>query len=98
MTQSVVHQPRVAWDGARAFVRAAYSANFEAFAGRVYQRLGTEMFEELAGTRDRLTAAARRSPGDRYMFDVEAGRWRVRLQDLMQRRPDLVGTIQDLSM
>jgi len=35
MTQAVTHQPRVAWDGARAFVQAAGSPRSEQFAARV---------------------------------------------------------------
>jgi hypothetical protein len=97
MTQSVIHQPRVAWDGACAFVRAAGSRDYDQFAGQVYQRLGVEIYGELSDTRQRLILAEAETPGDRYRADVEAGKWRVRLQDLMHERPDLIGTIQELS-
>jgi hypothetical protein len=31
------------------------------------------------------------------MFDVEAGKWRVKLQELVQMRPELAGPLQDLA-
>jgi hypothetical protein len=97
MTQSVIHQPRVAWDAARTFVRAAGSTEYREFAGRVFQQLGIQVYGELGDTRERLLAAQADLPGDQHMINVETGTWRVRLQDLMLERPDLVGCLQDLS-
>jgi hypothetical protein len=97
MTQQVIHQPRVAWDAAMAFVQAAGSDQYDAFAGRVYERLGVEVYGELGYTRRRLLMAEAEMPGDQYIFDIEAGKWRVRLQDLMQQRPDVVSTLQELT-
>jgi hypothetical protein len=97
MTQSVIHQPRVAWDGACAFVRAAGSRDYDQFAGQVYLRLGVEIYGELSDTRQRLILADAHAPGDRRVSDVEAAKWRARLQDLMLQRPDLIGTILELS-
>jgi hypothetical protein len=97
MTQSVIHQPRVAWDAARVFVRAAGSSDYEQFAGRVYQQLGIEVFGELSDTRKRLILADAALPGDQYVIDVEAAKWRVRLEELLRSHPGLVSTIQDLS-
>ncbi len=68
MTQTV-HQPRVAWDGARAFVQAAGSPHSEQFAAR----------------------------GDRYAADVESGKWRVRLEDLLRRKPELTEAVLELT-
>jgi hypothetical protein len=97
MTQTVVHPERVAWDAARAFVRAAYSPYFQEFSGRVYQLLGPKYFEDLRDTRDRLDDWMRRPPADRYMFDVEAGKWRVVLQELVMQHPELAGPLSDLA-
>jgi hypothetical protein len=97
MTQSVIHQPRVAWDAARAFVHAAGSPTYDQFAGRVYKELGIEMYGQLSDTRHRLIMAEAEMPGDQYMADVEAGKWRVRLEDLLRTRPDLVDTLRSLS-
>ncbi|MEV4707957.1 hypothetical protein [Actinoplanes sp. NPDC049316] len=98
MSQSVIHQPRVAWDAARAFVRAAGGPGYDAFAGRVLSRLGTGLYGELANTRQRLLAASvESSDDDRFTVDIEASRWRVRLEDLLRNRPDLVPAVQELT-
>jgi hypothetical protein len=96
MTQTV-HQPRVAWDGARAFVQAAGSPHSEQFAARVLSRLGSEVYGQFADTRQRLLTALVETGGDRYAADVEAGKWRVRLEDLMRQKPQLIGAVQDLT-
>jgi hypothetical protein len=94
---SVIHQPRVAWEGARAFVRAAGSQQSEAFAARVLSRLGSEMFGQFADTRQRLLTALVETGGDRYAGDVEAGKWRVRLEELLLTRPDLTPAVVELT-
>jgi len=96
MTQTV-HQPRVAWDGARAFVQAAGSPHSEQFAARVLSRLGSEVYGQFADTRQRLLTALVETGGDRYAADVEAGKWRVRLEDLMRQKPQLIGAVQHLT-
>ena len=92
----VIHQPRVAWDGARAFVRAAESPAYPLFADHVRQWLGRDLADDLADTRDRLFDNLVRTGGDRYVGDVEAGKWRVRLEDLLRRRPEATGAVLDL--
>src|SRR5690349_12289313 len=96
MTQTV-HQPRVAWDGARAFVQAAGSPHSEQFAARVLSRLGSEVYGQFADTRQRLLTALVETGGDRYAADVESGKWRARLEDLLQTRPELAIPAQDLT-
>ena len=97
MTQAVTHQPRVAWDGARAFVQAAGSPRSEQFAARVLSRLGSEVYGQFADTRQRLLTALVETGGDRYAADVEAGKWRVRLEDLMRARPETIGPVIELT-
>jgi hypothetical protein len=97
MTQSVIHQPRVAWDGARAFVRAAGGPRYDAFAGQVISRLGTELYAQLADTRERILTAWAQTGGDRHITDTELGKWRVRLDDLLRTRPELTEAIRDLT-
>ncbi|MEU7906602.1 hypothetical protein [Actinoplanes sp. NPDC049118] len=97
MTPTVIHQPRVAWDGARAFVRIAQTPNYQAFADHVYHRLGPETFTQLEETHERLLDGLIRSGGDRYVMDVEAGKWRVRLEDLLRTRPNLADAVLDLT-
>ena len=94
---TVIHQPRVAFDGARAFVQAAGSAHSEGFAARVLSRLGSEMYGHFADTRQRLLTALVETGGDRYAADVEAGKWRVRLEDLLRTRPELIGPLLELT-
>ncbi|WP_249997591.1 hypothetical protein [Actinoplanes sp. M2I2] len=94
---TVIHQPRVAWDAARAFVRAAGSAHSEGFAARVLSRLGSEMYGHFADTRQRLLTAFVETGGDRYASDLEAGKWRVRLEDLLRSRPELTGAVIELT-
>ena len=97
MPQVIIHQPRVAWEGARAFVRAAASPGFDVFAGRVAAQLGAEFYGELANTRQRLLTAQIVTGGDRFVSDVETGKWRVRFDDLLRTRPDLTATVQALT-
>jgi hypothetical protein len=87
----------VAWDGARAFVRAAYGSDYDRFAVQVLDLLGAEVYGALGDSRARLLDWAAEHPGDRFMADVEAGKWRVRLQDLMLDRPDAVEAIVRLT-
>ena len=96
MTQSIIHQPRVAWDGARAFVRAAGAPDYDVFAGEVRSRLGIEFADELDNTRWRLLTAWAETLGDRHVADIELGRWRVRLEDLLRTRPDLIDAVLEL--
>ena len=97
MTHTITHQPRVAWDGARAFVRAAGSQHSERFAERVLSRLGGEVYGQFADTRQRLLTALVQTGGDRHAADVEAGKWRVRLEDLLRARPELTGAVCELT-
>jgi hypothetical protein len=97
MTQPVIHQPRVAWDGARAFVRAAGSVGYHAFADQVAILLGPAYYGELAHTRQRLLTARVDENTDGHVADAEVGIWRARLEDLLRTHPDLAGTIQDLA-
>ena len=97
MATLVTHQPRVAWDGARAFVRATQTPHYDDFAGHVLRRLGPEQYELLEDTRARIVDNYYRTGGDRFVTDVEAGKWRVRLEDLLRSRPDLTGTVLELT-
>ena len=94
---AVIHQPRIAWDGARAFVRAAGSEHSERFAARVLSGLGSEVYGHFADTRHRLLTALVETGGDRYASDVEAGKWRVWLEDLLRTRPELTDAVGELT-
>ncbi len=94
---TVIHQPRVAWDAARAFVRAAGSAHSEAFAARVLSRLGSEMYGHFADTRQRLLTALVETGGDRFASDLEAGKWRIRMEEMLRTKPELTGAVIELT-
>jgi hypothetical protein len=97
MTSAVVHTPRVAWDGACAFVRITQTPYYEVFAGHVFNRLGPDVHRQLEDTHERVIDNLHRTGGDRLVTDVEAARWRARLADLLQNRPDLAATVQELT-
>jgi hypothetical protein len=92
MAQPVLHQPRLAWDGARVFVRVLgsehlytwFSERFGLIAGPAGQQALLESCNRLWFP-ERLDAP-----------QAEAGMWRVRLEDLLQAHPDLGAPLQDL--
>jgi hypothetical protein len=94
---TIVHQPRVAWDGARAFVFAAGSPDAEDFANKVQSRLGREAYIQFFDTQYHLFVGLLETGGDRYASDVEAGKWRVRLEDLLRNRPELIDDVRHLT-
>jgi hypothetical protein len=92
----VIHLPRVAWDGARAFVAAAGSDGFQAFVDQVGSRLGVAFHGELAATRERVLTARVTEVTDEHAAHAEVGAWRVRLDDLLRRNPQLTDTVREL--
>ncbi len=97
MTSPVIHQPRVARDAARAFVRIVQTPYYEGFADQVLSRLGPDPYLQLQETRDRVRDNLYRTGGDRYVTDVEAGKWRARFEELLRTRPELAGPLIDLT-
>lgn len=85
---TVIHQPRVAWDAARAFVRIVQTPYYEQFADLVLDRLGPDSYLQLQETYDRVLDNLHRTGGDRYVTDVEAGKWRVRFEEVLRTRPE----------
>ncbi len=94
---TVQHRPRVVWDGARVFVRATQAPGFFEFAWAVRESLGREMYDELIATHERLAVAAPGPGADRYAADLEAGRWRVRLDELLAARPELTPAVVEMT-
>jgi hypothetical protein len=88
----LIHQPRLAWDGARVLVAISESdAHFVWLSGEVRALLGVAYQRALAETRMRLRAAEPAGAAH-----AEAGTWRVRLEDLLRRRPELTAPLQEL--
>lgn len=92
MQAPVIHHPRLAWDGARALVHCAQEAAAHHWLlERLIELLPPEHVRHYLHTHARLSAP------DRVDADlVEAGVWRVRLEDLMRVRPELAPPLQDL--
>jgi hypothetical protein len=97
MTQTVIHQPRVAWDAALAFVRMTAHPYYAVFANEVYRQLGPDVVTLLEETRRHVLDNLVRTGGDRYVTDVEAAKWRVRLEEMLRTRPELAGALLDLT-
>ena len=97
MTATVIHQPRVAWDGACAFVRVAADAGLPGLRRLRAASGSARGLRDLEDTRERVLANLVWTGGDRYCTDVEAGKWRVRLEDLLRPRPDLTGAVIELT-
>ena len=92
MSTQVIHQPRVAWDVARAFVTFACSDSdaYARFEARVDDVLGPRFREALPDSRRRL-----RTRSDTQL--VELGTWRVRFEDLLRTEPELAEAVQPLA-
>jgi hypothetical protein len=81
MTQAVMHNPRVAWDGARTIARALESGFHPWLAYVMGERLGDQYRNYVIDSFNRLNAQP-----DRIM--VECGIWRVYLQTLLEQGPE----------
>ncbi|WP_127547221.1 hypothetical protein [Actinoplanes sp. OR16] len=92
MSTMVIHQPRVIWDAARAFVQAAAGPHHHEFASEVHHLLGPELYDPLMRTHDVLAGQLDRTP-----FDLEAGKWRVRLDEFLRAHPELTDQVRDLT-
>ena len=89
---AVIHHPRLAWDGAMAFVGAsAHPDLYGWLAERLADVLGPEGAQALTETRVRLTYSRRPDAPQ-----VESGRWRARLEDVLGARPELDGPLGTL--
>jgi hypothetical protein len=86
---AVIHHPRLAWDGAMAFVGASAHPDLNGWlVGRLTDVLGQPGAKALAETRLRLTYSRRPDAPQ-----VECGRWRARLGDVLDTAPELSGPL-----
>ena len=95
MAGRTLHQPRVAWDAARVLVSVASASDelFRWFSNRIGELLGEPYRQTLFETRSRL--------GPLPSFDgwsVQAGLWRVRLEDVLRSEPMLAEDLRILSL
>ena len=88
----ILQHPRLAWDGARVFVRAIDSEDLYWWLhARLGELVGPGYQQALADSWNRLWWSER--PDAPY---VEAGLWRVRLEDCLRTRPDLAAPLHAL--
>ncbi|PZF87147.1 hypothetical protein [Micromonospora deserti] len=89
----VIHHPRVAWDTARVLVGAVPDDDlFDWLTAKLGDLLGPDCEQALRETRDRLWWTT-----DNDLFLVEAGRWRVRLEEALRSRPQTAEPLWQLS-
>ena len=85
MSQYVIHQPRLAWDGAQSLVSCCLSgSDYPWLSERVRELLGPPADEALWQSRLRLVRPERDDARS-----LEVGAWRVRLEDALRSRPEL---------
>jgi hypothetical protein len=89
MTQQVIHRPRVAWDGARAFVDVIEAGKYRWLSEQLGARISRE-------AQDHALACVVRLSGRPGTEAVEAGMWRAFLDDVLGSRPDLAGPLLDI--
>jgi hypothetical protein len=86
------HVQRVAWDGARVIVRACADRDWAVwFANWINEQAGAPFGQLVMECRARLVAE--------YGYEaaaLETGVWRIRLDDLMAQRPDLVESLAEV--
>ncbi|MGI8336571.1 hypothetical protein ACRYCC_42075 [Actinomadura scrupuli] len=85
---SVIHRPRVAWEGARAFVAAANTDAYWWLSEMVGRYLGVMYELQLAETRLRLQLE------DEPFAETAA--WRARLDDLLYDQAELTPLVLQL--
>ncbi|WP_436757859.1 hypothetical protein [Streptosporangium sp. V21-05] len=85
---TVVHHPRVAWEGARTFVNAAEDNVYWWLSDAVGRSLGVTHQTRLSETRLRLQRE--------NAWLAETAAWRVRLEDMLQDRPELAPVVLQL--
>lgn len=95
MDSSVQHQPRIAFDAARILVdvSVADAGLFAWYCDQVAVLLGPTYRRELLATRKELTTSPRLNARD-----IEGGKWRVRLEDVLRTRPDVVEGLHQLTL
>ena len=88
-----MHHPRVAWDGARALIYAAQSADsFVSAAARIANALPDEYWDAYMATRNHILRPLRPDTDA-----IEASLWRHRFGELLLSRPDLAEVVRGIA-
>ncbi|MEU8005525.1 hypothetical protein AB0B66_30580 [Catellatospora sp. NPDC049111] len=95
MNGMVRHQPRVAFDAARVLVDVAggEAGLFAWYAEQLVVMFGPSCRRELSATRKELTTSPRANTRD-----VEGGKWRARIEDLLRTRPEVTESLHQLTL
>src|SRR2546423_5736612 len=92
MTEYVIHQQRLAWDGARVIVRALESDSLYRWLNeRLGVLLGPPYQQALSDSFNRLWWTERADAPQ-----AEAGLWRARLADVLEENPHLAVPLREL--
>ncbi|MEH1127289.1 hypothetical protein [Micromonospora sp. CPCC 206061] len=93
MGHEIIHQPRLAWDGARAFVAAADTDHLYPWLGRrLATLLGPAYREALSESRWLVRLAEREDAPF-----LETAKWRARLDDALRYHPELADGLRALT-
>ncbi len=96
METSVLHQPRVAFDAARILVNVSGAHDDDLYAwygDQLAAVLGPSYLRQLRATRDELMFSPRADTRN-----VETGKWRVRLEDVLRTRAEVAEGLQHLTL
>ncbi len=96
MEASVLHQPRVAFEAARTLVHISKATNedlFSWYGDQLAIVLGAAYVGKFHATRDELRRSRRAD-----IHSIEAGRWRVRLEDLLRTRAEVAESLRELTI
>jgi hypothetical protein len=91
MSVNVIHQPRVAWDGARMMVSSCMSGHFGWMCDHIGELLGPDYANALWQTLMHLKQSERDD-----IREIEMGLWRVRFEDAMLVSPPLTAQLHTL--
>ena len=91
MSVTVIHQPRVAWDGARMIISCCMGGQFGWLCDHLGDLFGPDYANALWQTLMHLQHSERDD-----IREVELGLWRVRFEDAMLRNPPLAAELHAL--
>ncbi|WP_203906900.1 hypothetical protein [Rhizocola hellebori] len=93
MPANVLHQPRVAFDAARTLVDVCAADDIFAWYGdQLAAVLGPSYQRDLLATRTELTRSQRVD-----IRNIETGKWRVKLEDVLRTRADIAERLHHLT-
>lgn len=89
---TVVHMPRLAWEAALALVGAARSDTAFPLVAQRMANVLPEYWPAYVNTRNRILR-----PDRDDVVNLEAGVWRVRMEELLREYPQTMGALRELT-